>query len=226
MTEPPWSSPPPDLRLAAGVVDVWRADLSGAAAAEREWTLLSPDEQQRAARFARPELRGRWAYGREILRELLGRYTGADPVSVRFVTGPHGKPGLSGEGGDATVRFNMSHSGGIALYAFALDREVGVDVELPRRAFDVEAIAQRTFGPAEAARLSALEPPQREQEFLRGWVRYEALLKCRGTGIGAAETVGAGVDPWLCELDLGAPAAAALAVEGTACEVRRWQWRG
>ena len=63
---------------------------------------------------------------------------------------------------------------------------VGVDVEVPRRAIDEVALAARAFGPAEARRLEGLDPAVRAQEFLRAWVRHEAQLKCRGTGIGGA----------------------------------------
>lgn len=219
----PAPSPPP--RLAEDVVDVWRADL--ATAGERERTLLSPEEQQRAERFARPEDGVRWGRAHGILRALLAGYAGRedDPRVLCFAAGPHGKPALAG--GHEAVRFNLSHSGDVALFAFARGREVGVDVELPRRPLDTLAIAERALGPVEADRLRALEPVAREREFLRAWVRYEAVLKCAGTGIGAAGRVEHGApEPWLCELDVGAPAAAALAVAGAVCAVRCWEWGG
>jgi 4'-phosphopantetheinyl transferase len=234
------SRTPAVVRLDAGRVDVWRADLDGAGEGVVE--LLSAEERERAGRFVREEDGRRWARARGVLRVLLGRYLGADPGGLRFVVGEHGKPAL--EGGDGELRFNVSHSSGVALYAFARGREVGVDVELPRRAIDAVALAERTFGEAEAERLRMLDPPAREREFLRLWARHEAQLKCRGTGIGGADESRApgeaGVAPhgraasdlassaslWVVELDAGAEGgAAALAVEGSACELRRWEWR-
>jgi 4'-phosphopantetheinyl transferase len=212
-------------------VDVWRAGL--AAAGEHERALLSTDERARADRFARAQDGARWAAARGILRALLARCTGTDPRELRFAEGPHGKPALADS---ARVRFNLSHSGDVALYAVTLDREVGIDVELPRRTVDAVAIARRVLGAAEAARLAALDPPAREREFLRAWVRWEAVLKCRGTGIGGAHEPAAaggspaaaapanGVAPWIHDLDPGPPAAAALAVERGPCHVRRWRW--
>lgn len=224
-----WTTPLERPRLAVAAVDVWRAGL--ATGGQRERAVLAPEEQERAARFVRAEDGRRWAHARGILRALLARYLGADadPRELRFAAGPHGKPELvggaaDGPGGGHRLRFNLSHSGDCALYAFALDREVGVDVEQPRRPRDTLAIAERVLGAAEAARLRALDPAVREREFLRAWVRYEAVLKCRGTGIGAAAVEPEGPDPWVRELDVGAPAAAALAVAGTACEVHCWQW--
>ncbi len=219
MPQSQWAPAPPDPQLAPGVVDVWRADL--AAAGEREGEPLSPDERARAARFVRAEDGERWAAARGILRALLAAYAGADPRALRFAEGPHGKPALAEP---ARLRFNLSHSGDVALYAVALDREVGVDVELPRRTVDAVAIARRVLGEDEATRLAALDPPAREREFLRAWVRWEAVLKCRGTGIGGAEAAPAGPDPWVCRLDVGPPAAAALAVERGPCEVRCLRW--
>lgn len=209
--------------LADGVVDVWQADLAAGHAAER--ALLSPAERERAARIVQPGHGRRWAAARGILRALLGAYADLDPTALRFAEGPHGKPRVAGSRGDAPpLTFNLSHSGEVALYAVTLDREVGVDVELPRRAVDHVAIARRMLGAAEAERLQALDPSARERAFLRAWVRWEAALKCRGTGIGGAEEAPAGSEPWVCELDVDPPAAAALAVEGGPCEVRVRRW--
>jgi 4'-phosphopantetheinyl transferase len=174
----------------------------------------------------------RWAHARGILRAVLARYTDADPRALRFAEGPRGKPELTGARDDAQagtasagrLRFNLSHSGGALLVAIALDREVGVDIELPRRSVDHVAIARRILGDEEAARLAALDGPTREREFLRAWVRWEAVLKCRGTGIGGADDPSTGPDPWVIELEVGPPAAAALAAEDGPCTVRCWQW--
>ncbi|HEV7772393.1 MAG TPA: 4'-phosphopantetheinyl transferase superfamily protein [Conexibacter sp.] len=213
-----WDPGPTRPQLAAEHVDVWRADLAAGGGDLRE--LLSDDERERAARYVRTDDGVRWARARGILRAVLARYTDADPRALRFTAGPHGKPLL----GNEAVRFNLSHSGDAALIAVALDREVGVDVELPRRATDHVAIARRILGDEEAERLAALDERTREHEFLRAWVRWEAVLKCRGTGIGGANDSPAGPDPWVVELDVGQPAAAALAAEDGPCTVRCWRW--
>jgi len=199
-------------------VDVWRADLAVDGGGLRE--LLSDSERERAARYVRTEDGVRWAHARGTLRALLARYAVADPRALRLAEGPHGKPRLAGH----AIRFNLSHSGDVLLVAVTRDREIGVDVELPRRATDHVAIARRILGDEEAERLRALDPPEREREFLRAWVRWEAVLKCHGTGIGGADTSPTGPHPWVCELALDPPAAAALAVERGPCAVRCWQW--
>jgi 4'-phosphopantetheinyl transferase len=229
-----WTAPSAEVRLDdEGVVDVWRADLA-ADAGEGLAMLLAPDERERAARFAQPDDGRRWARGRGILRALLGRYLDADPAALRFVEGEHGKPALAGEGagavaaGGAPMELNLSHSGDVALYAFARGRAVGVDVELARRPVDAVAIARRVLGAETAAALAAIENgEERDRAFLCAWSRHEAALKCRGTGIGAAA---AGIAPqeglWIVELDVGLDGAAALAVDGPPCELRRFAWEG
>src|SRR5215218_1585050 len=228
MPQTTWEPGPPTPSLTAGVVDVWCADL--ASGGEPEGALLSEHERERAARYVRTEDGVRWGRARGIVRALLARYAAAEPSALRFAEGLHGKPRLAGEaeqvaaGTADRLRFNLSHSGDVLLVAVTLDREVGVDVELPRRATDHVAIARRILGDEEAERLQALDEPEREREFLRAWVRWEAVLKCHGVGIGGADTTPVGPEPWITELQLDPPAAAALAVERGPCTVRCWQW--
>lgn len=225
MAQIQWDPGPRRPALAPHTVDVWHADLADAAArAAAPAALLSGDERERAARFAHPGDGERWAAARAILRALLGAYLGAAPDELRFAVGAHGKPALAAPA-PAELRFNLSHSGDAALIAVAREREVGVDVELPRRAVDHVAIARRVLGDDEAVRLAALDPPERERAFLRAWVRWEAALKCAGTGIGGADAVQAAADPpWVCDLDLAGPGAAAVAVAAGPVAVRGFRW--
>ena len=92
------------------------------------------------------------------------------------------------------------------------------------------AVAARAFGPAEARRLQQLDPVTREQELLLAWVRHEAELKCRGTGIGGAGAEGEmaegemGEKVWIAELDVGSHGAAAVAVARPPRELCCWEW--
>jgi 4'-phosphopantetheinyl transferase len=205
-------------------VDVWRADLN--AGGERDAALLSPDELARGARFVRDADRRCWTRAHAFLRSVLAGYAGEDPRALRFETGAHGKPRLLA---GAALEFNLAHSAGVALCAVAAGREVGVDVEVPRRRRDELAIARAAFGAAEAERLAALEGPARERAFLRAWVRHEAALKCRGVGLTGVGQPTPEPAPWLLDLELEEPpgAAAALAVaDGPPGAVRRWRWDG
>ena len=156
-----------------------------------------------------------------LLRLLLSDYLQMRPCEIMFTVGAHGKPQLP----DGRLSFNLSHSGGLALYAFSSDAAIGVDVEGPRRAIAEESIARRAFGSAEAERLAALDASDRRREFLRLWARHEAMLKCRGTGIGAPQASSSVTEPWIAELDLNGGAAAFVACERVPRELRCWDWQ-
>jgi 4'-phosphopantetheinyl transferase superfamily len=120
----------------------------------------------------------------------------------------------------------VSHSGGLALYAFSEATAVGVDVEVGRHTVDEVAIAARAIGADEAERLRALDPSLRRREFLRTWARHEAALKCLGLGIGAARGTTDGRRPWIAQLELGEDAAgAAVAAVRAPGELRCWEWQ-
>jgi 4'-phosphopantetheinyl transferase len=184
-----------------GVVEVWRADLAAAGDAPLE--SLSPEERARAARFAREADGRRWGRARGVLRAVLGAELGIAPREVELRIPESGKPQLAMQ---SRLRFNLSHSGDVALYALVLDRAVGVDVETRERPVDAVALARRTFGSEEADRLAALDDAARHRAFLQAWARHEAELKC---GVPGA---------WVADLDIDV--AAAVAVEGGPCEVR------
>jgi 4'-phosphopantetheinyl transferase len=225
-----WSPGPRGPRAGAGVVEVWRADLTAAPADLHE--LLCHEELERAQRIVRTGARALWTRSRGLLRALLGRYLECDPRELRFELGPHGKPKLAGNGrADLDLRFNLSHSGPLVLVAVSADHEVGVDVE-HRRARGGDgahelALAARIFGMAEAQRLGELDRGRRAGELLRAWALHEATLKCLGTGLGGTRPSSPDAPDglWTATLDVGPGAAAAVAAQGAhARELRCWDW--
>ncbi|MFB3778957.1 MAG: 4'-phosphopantetheinyl transferase superfamily protein [Bryobacteraceae bacterium] len=206
---------------------------------------LSPDELDRAARLRVPQVQLRFTAGRAILRDILSRYLCCTPSAISFGYREHGKPFLLPIPGGERLRFNLSHSNGLALYAVSLAAEIGIDLEQVRQDRDHEKLARRFFAPQEAEALRALPPEQRVAAFFDGWTRKEAYLKARGEGLAIplasfevsldpgrpAELLSVQDDPgeterWsLLALDPGAGFAAALAVEGHPAEIRLWQWR-
>jgi 4'-phosphopantetheinyl transferase len=232
-----WSPGPRGPRACAGVVEVWRADLT--AAPDELQELLCSEERERAQRIVRAGARTLWTHSRGLLRALLGRYLERDPRQLRFEVGAHGKPKLAHDGPAADngpagpdLRFNLSHSGPLVLVAVSARHEVGVDVEHARTrdgaGTDELALAARVFGTAQARRLAELDRDQRAGELLRAWAMHEATLKCLGTGL--AGTGRTAPDPreglWRAALDVGPGAAAAVAAQGEqARELRCWDWQ-
>ena len=117
---------------------------------------------------------------RGVLRHLLGHYIEIPAARIRFAEGPHGKPELLEK---PRYGFNVSHSGGLAMYAVSDLREVGIDIEQHREMEDMEGIARRYFAPEEVNVLEELSPEQRPAAFFRCWSRKEAVVKASGAGL-------------------------------------------
>jgi len=164
-------------------VHVWharldRAELRGEQA--KGW--LSDVERERAGRRHFDRDRLRFVAGHAFLRALLARYLACSPAEVAITKAAAGKPGLARD--DEDLRFNLSHSGDIAVVAVATRHEVGVDVELVSRPRSPEALAPRVLSREELAELAvAGAPAEQRLAFLAAWTRKEAVLKASGTGI-------------------------------------------
>ena len=133
---------------------IWRVRLD-----RGEWPgvgALPTAERERAERIVRPEARGRWAASRWALRTVLGHCLGEASAAIDLRYGERGKPRLADP--EAPLRFNLSHSGELALIAVTEGREVGVDVQ----------------------RIGS-----RPKDFYAEWTRREAVAKCHGVGLGA-----------------------------------------
>lgn len=161
-----------------------------------------------------------------------------------LVYGLRGKPSLAPSYGGESIRFNVSHSNELALYAMTNHREVGVDIEFMRPLDEVESIARRFFSTREQAILRSLPAHLKQQGFYNCWTRKEAYIKATGEGISQP------LDQFDVSLAPGEPArllsvsgkpdeasrwsfevlrpsieyAAALAVEGSGWQLMCWKW--
>ena len=167
--------------MPTGELHVWRVELDSEGWASAG-NLPSP-ERARAEAIARPRARQRWVASRWALREVLGSYLGEEPARVELRFGERGKPMLAAAG--ESLRFNLSHSGELALIAVCEGREVGVDVQ----------------------RLG-----ERPLDYYEDWTRREAIAKCHGTGLWAPLPDKPVV---VTGLDAGPGFAASVAVAGT-----------
>jgi 4'-phosphopantetheinyl transferase len=217
---------------------VWRLGLDRVPERFRE--LLQPDEVARANRFYFEKDRKHFAVARGFLRLLLGWYLNTDPMQLQFAYGAWGKPSLAGEFGENQLRFNMSHSHGVALYAVTEGREIGVDVEHVRADFASDDIARRFFSTHEVGVLCELPQDDRVAAFFRCWTRKEAYIKATGRGLSQAlngfdvtlgpedevallRTEDGSHERWrLADIAVGAGYAGALAVEKPVGDIRYW----
>ncbi|MBA3469094.1 MAG: 4'-phosphopantetheinyl transferase superfamily protein [Herpetosiphonaceae bacterium] len=180
-----WPSRHPSVTLAPDCIHVWRAFLFEQQGRLPDfYATLDPEERDRAGRFVFERDRQRYIISHGILRDILARYSGQAAHTLRFVKNSYGKPQLLSTTAAAGLHFNLSHSHDLALYAIALDRPVGVDVEWMRPEFAGLDIARHSFAPAEIAALIEVPASQQRQAFFNCWTRKEAYIKAVGQGLG------------------------------------------
>ena len=241
-----WSAPPDQLALGANDVHVWRVSLNQPVAIVTQFRQhLSGDELARAERFHFDIDRRRFIVARGCLREILARYLGIAPAIIQFTYGDYGKPGLANVTlPPSQLKFNLAHSGELAVYAFTLIGEVGVDLERIRPDFDGAEVARRFFSPSEVAKLDQFSAAARQQAFFRCWTRKEAFIKAKGLGLSIAldqfdVTLAADEQAallrtrwdeseaarWsLQEIDIGSDYVAAVAIGAEDWKLSRWDW--
>lgn len=217
MSEADWQTPADAFVLPPDVVHVWRAELTCLSDTLQTYAAsLSPDETERAARFRFAKDRDSYVTARGILRRLLSGYLASEPSAISFCTNAYGKPALAAPF-DCSLEFNLSHSGGWGLFAFARSRRVGVDVELCRPDVDFAALADSVFSPKERQFLRLMPAAYRAGAFYACWTRKEAYIKAQGQGMALA------LDSFDVSLTPGQPAL--LATRPDADEARRWTMR-
>jgi 4'-phosphopantetheinyl transferase len=165
---------------------------------------------------------------------------------VRFVYNASGKPALSPEFG-SRLKFNLSHSGDLALIAIAADAEIGVDLEYVAQ-LDYAEIARHVFSAAELDQFNRLPSHRHAQAFFSCWTKKEAYVKACGEGLAIpltsfsvplttdsahapAELSGTSADiaqarRWsLYTLQPGRGYIGALAIEGSGWRLSQWRWQ-
>jgi 4'-phosphopantetheinyl transferase len=244
-----WNVLQEPMRLLSGEVHVWRASLEQPPRClERLLATLEPDEQDRAERFHFDRDRHRFIAGRGTLRAILGGYLDMEPGQLRFCYSEHGKPSLVREITGDRLRFNVSHSHELALFAVAEGRDLGVDLEWIRPNVADAKIAERFFSAEEVRVLRGLPAELQGDAFFNCWTRKEAYIKALGEGLSMplsrfVVSLAPGEAPQLLsangsanddevsrwsfrELFPGSGYKGAVVAEGKDWELKCWDWRG
>lgn len=240
-----WCNPPGKLILGQHEIHVWRADLNvGEQLLQTLEDTIEKIERDRANRFHFDKDRHHFIAARGTLRLILGSYLNIKPRNLKFTYNTHGKPKIGNELDQNYLKFNLSHSHGLALYAVTLGRDVGIDIERVRTNLSFEKIAKRFFSPLEIKMLESLPPSERIEGFFNCWTRKEAYIKAIGEGLSRpldqfdvtlnpsdeAKIVNIKGDPvlassWSLYPLLPAPGyVGALAVEGKNLRIKHWTW--
>jgi 4'-phosphopantetheinyl transferase len=185
-------------------IDVWRVALDGAQCGSETATLLytveqlvawramlSVEEQTRSDAFHAEGHRRDYIVAHAALRNVLGKLLSADPASVLFAEGSFTQSGAPGPAEGRVkptlqardLRFNLSHTQGMALIAVGEGREVGVDVERIRPMDDLEEVARSVMSAEESEQWTRIPESDRSRAFYRLWTRKESYLKAIGLGL-------------------------------------------
>ena len=177
-----WVETPPGVPLPANQVHLWFVDLQSI-------SRLSRCERPAGAGQGSPgdtrsrEKRRLYLRGKMALETLLAHYSGLKHSELEFGYGTRGKPGLRNPGLCGALRFNYTLSRGYALYAFAWEVELGVDIEIYPRKINADLLARRKLSPVEQSSWEAVPAGQKNNAMLMCWTRKEAYGKALGVGI-------------------------------------------
>ncbi len=221
-----WSFPPESCVLSDEEVHVWVAELEQPDFCSKELAqTLSSDENERASRFHFKQDRKNFVMARGFLRKILCCYAETPADQLKFSYGKNGKPSLRQSSAAENLNFNVSHSGGLALYAITKNRDIGIDLEKITPCSDMDAIAGQVFFTEERNALKFLESPHKEENFFRYWTRKEAQLKCTGEGFSSELENETRFEGSVLELEPAEGFIATLAVRGKPFFLKTWQWR-
>jgi len=233
------------VALESDEIHIWRASLRvEPSTLQSLHHTLSEEETKRAHKFHFEKDKVNFIAARGLLRNILSRYLDTPADRLAFSSNTYGKPHLANEQKSNLLKFNMSHSGDLALYAIARAQEVGIDIEQWREHIAEEDIAERFFSSQEVTALRSLPKHLQKEAFFNCWTRKEAYIKAKGKGLSLplkAFTVSlAPAEPasfifekdrpldstsWsLCSLDAGPGYSAALVVEGNNALIKCWKW--
>jgi len=239
-----WIRPGTRARLPGNVVHLWRAALDGTERQLRRLeTVLGSEERERARAFRDDVDRKRYVASHGILRILLSRYLKREPQELEYLYDGLGKPRLS-RGDDVPLSYSISHSSGMALYAFASGHRIGVDLEYVQPLEGAQDIVVRYFAKDETALLLGCDDDYHQEAFFRIWTLKEAYVKAIGEGmqcpfdrfsvshcpIGEADSArisdrgGAGVE-WVLKTVIPSPRyIGAVAFEGSELFLTKFEW--
>jgi 4'-phosphopantetheinyl transferase len=142
--------------------------------------LLDDREQAKKNKFVFCYLKKRYAITHGILRDLLSNYLNVTNEKICLSYSDFGKPHLKYY--SSGLKFNLSHSGEIAIFGLAKNIEVGVDIEQVRNTFN-EGVREYVLSESEKSTFDKLRLEEKQLTFLNIWTCKEAILKALGTGL-------------------------------------------
>jgi len=150
---------------------------------EEYYEVLSETERRYIGRYKTAQLRDRHTVAKGSLKTLIGLYLDENPEQLELRSGQFGKPFLVRANDEPNLQFSGSHSSHIAVYAFAKNRLIGVDVEEMVARAHWEDLLTMCLSEYENRWFSRLVSSRKAETFYRVWTIKEAYLKATGTGL-------------------------------------------
>lgn len=151
---------------------------------ERVHAMLSVSEQTHYARIRASRTKLQYGQARWAIRHALSCYApDVSPKLWEFTRNAYGRPALQAPSLAFPLDFNISHTRGVLVMAFAARGAIGVDVEYTQRRCRALAVAERYFSDSEVADLRGLAPEQQRTRFFDLWTLKEAYIKACGMGL-------------------------------------------
>ena len=144
--------------------------------------LLSGSEMARLERFHFDVHKKLFLVSHALVRTALSRYADIQPEAWEFSEGEFGRPEISTDCKAPPLRFNLSHTEGLAALVVSMDRDCGVDVERLHRVKDLAGVAERVFTQRECDDVLPREGDDLQGRFTDYWTLKEAYMKARGKG--------------------------------------------
>ena len=170
--------------LEAGGIAVWVDTIDLEEDEVRSFAgLLSKAELTRAARYRFERDRRRYKVRHGILRQLLARYLNCAAPKIEIRSDEKGKPHAVDRTQAESLQFSLSHSAGMAVFAFTRATGIGIDIERISGFPEMQAFAEMNFTPVEIRELDDGAEGMRLETFFKLWARKEAVLKASGDGL-------------------------------------------
>ena len=140
-----WQPAPTQISLTDNTVHIWMLDTRDYSdKLDYLFQILSLAEQDRANRFKFKVHRDRFIVNRANLKIILSKYFNLKPEKIEFEYGDKGKPRVEKSLNKIQLKFSVSHTDDLVIYAVA-QHNIGIDIESLKHQVDCEQMAERFF---------------------------------------------------------------------------------
>jgi 4'-phosphopantetheinyl transferase len=175
-----WHTAPLKPKLEGHDIHVYHLDLSLFQNQTQELIcFLNSVEQEQAQNMAQTNKKNSFIITKSFLRKILSNYLDCSSQSIILDKTQSGKPFLNSHH-DLDIKFNLAHSHNKAILAFCLKTQIGIDLEKLRKVSRAQEILAKHGLDEEINSFNTVPEKHKDEAFLRGWTRKEALIKAMG----------------------------------------------